>query len=428
MNTRFQVIVTLIFGFFIVVGVIIFSTSRGTSTRPENNITVWGTLPESNFATILRDHPVGKDKEFVITYVQKRSTTFDQEFIEALAEDKGPDIIFLPHDSMWKHQSKIFPISYQTFNERRFKDTFIEQGELYLTSEGILGLPILVDPLVMYWNRDMFSNASISKAPEYWDEFFDLAQKLTKKDQSFNITESGISLGEFRNVNNAKEIVSALIMQAGSSITSRTENAVTVVLNERMGQAVIPAEAAVNFYTEFSNPIKLFYSWNRSLPRSDNFFTSGDLAIYFGFASEFSQIKEKNPNINFDVAAFPQSRESKTKITYGSMQALSVVKNSKNIVAAIQVAAALTDKEHSGAISALAKLPPVRRDLLSEVPSDAYGVLFYQGALRSRAWIDPDATATENIMQNMIESITAGRLRTSQAVSRAHAEIQELFK
>ncbi|MEK7180086.1 MAG: extracellular solute-binding protein, partial [Patescibacteria group bacterium] len=423
MNTRFQVIVTLIFSFFIVVGVIIFSTSRGSSTRPENNITVWGILPESSFSTLLRDYPIGKDKEFIITYVQKRAATFDQEFIGALAENKGPDIIFLPHDSMWKHQNKIFPISYQTFSERKFKDTFVEEGELYLTSGGILGLPILVDPLVMYWNRDMFSNASISKAPEYWDEFFDLAQKLTKKDQSFNITESGVSLGEFRNVNNAKEILSALIMQAGSSITARTDNAVTVVLNERMGQAVIPAEAAVNFYTEFSNPIKLFYSWNRSLPRSDNFFTGGDLGIYFGFASEFSQIKEKNPNINFDVAPFPQSRESKTKITYGSMQALSVVKNSKNIVAAIQVALALTDRERSAAVSTLAKLPPVRRDLLSQTPSDAYNILFWEGALRSRAWIDPDSTATENIMLNMIESITAGRLRTSQAISRAHAEI-----
>ncbi len=428
MNSKFQLIITLIFGFFIVVGVIVFSMSRGTITKPEDNVLVWGTISESGFATILEEHPIGKSKEFNITYTQKRAGTFDQEFIEALAEGKGPDIIFLPHDSMWKHQNKIFPIPFQSFSERKFKDTFVEEGELYLTSQGILGLPILIDPLVMYWNRDIFSNASISKAPEYWDEFFDLAQKLTKKDQSFNITESAVSLGEFRNINNAKEILSALIMQAGSPITVRTREVPTVVLNERLGQSLIPSEAAVNFYTEFSNPIKLFYSWNRSLPRSDNFFTSGDLGIYFGFASEFSQIKEKNPNINFDVAAFPQSRESETKITYGRIQALSIVKNSKNIVSAIKVALALSDKEHSAAISALGKLPPVRRDLLSRAPSDAYSVLFYQGALWSRAWIDPDSTSTENIMQNMIESITAGRLRTSQAVSRAHAEIQELFK
>lgn len=417
-----------VFGAFIVLGVIIFSASRGTSTKPENKVTIWGTLPLSDFNTMLKEHPVSENKEFAITYVQKRSTEFDQAFIEALAEGKGPDLVFLPHDSLWKHQGKLFPIPYKSYSERLFKDTFIEEGELYLSSSGIMGLPILVDPLMMYWNRDVFSNAGISRPPEYWDEMFTLAQTLTKKDESFNITESAVALGEFRNIANAKEIISALITQAGGPITQRTDKGATVVLNQKLDQTIVPAEAAINFYTEFSNPIKLFYSWNRSLPRSDNFFTAGDLGIYFGFASELDQIKAKNPNINFDVALFPQSREGQNKTTYGRVQALSVVKSSRNIAAAVSIAAILTDKEHSAALSTIAGLPPVRRDLLSKAPSgDAYSILFYQSALRARGWLDPDSVATTAIFQSMIESITAGRLRTSQAVSRAHSEMQDLF-
>lgn len=418
----------LIFGVFIILGVIIFSASRGSDTRPENKVTIWGTLSQADFNSMLKEHPVGEKKEFSITYVQKRATEFDQDFIEALADGKGPDIVFLPHDSLWKHQRKLFPIPYKSYSERLFKDTFVEEGELYLTSEGIFGLPVLIDPLMMYWNRDTFSNAGISRPPEYWDEMFALAQTLTKKDELFSITESAVALGEFRNIANAKEVVSALIIQAGGTITQRTDKGATVVLNQKLNQTIIPAEAAINFYTEFSNPKKLFYSWNRALPRSDNFFTAGDLGIYFGFASELKQIKAKNPNVNFDVALFPQSREGQLKTTYGRMQALSIVKSSHNIDAAVSVAAILTDKEHSAALSTIAGLPPVRRDLLSKAPSgDAYSVLFYQSALRARGWIDPDSTATTAIFQNMIESITAERLRTSQAVSRAHSEMQDLF-
>jgi hypothetical protein len=35
------------------------------------------------------------------------------------------------------------------------------------------------------------------------------------------------------------------------------------------------------------------YSWNRSLPNSSDAFANGDLAIYFGFASEYAKMKEK---------------------------------------------------------------------------------------------------------------------------------------
>ena len=56
-------------------------------------------------------------------------------------------------------------------SERDFKNTYIEEGELYLAANGILGLPITVDPMVMYWNRDIFSSAAIAAPPSYWDEF-----------------------------------------------------------------------------------------------------------------------------------------------------------------------------------------------------------------------------------------------------------------
>ncbi|MEK7514590.1 MAG: extracellular solute-binding protein [Patescibacteria group bacterium] len=428
--TKFQTVVTLLFGLFIVIGVIVFSMSRAGAPGENNKVLIWGTLREDIVTDAIKDHPLlGKGDTVIVIYVKKNALTFDQDLIEALADGRGPDAIFLSQDSILKHKAKIYPIPYKTFSERKFKDTFIEEGELYLFPEGALGIPFLIDPLVMYWNRDIFSNAGISVAPQYWDEFFTIAPLLTKKDKSLNITHSAVALGEYGNIFHAKEILSALIMQAGSPITKNTDMGVTSVLSEAFNKPLIPAEAALNFYTEFSNPVKIFNSWNRSLPRSDEFFTSGDLGIYFGTASELPLLREKNPNINFDVALFPQAREGNVKTTYGTMQALTVLKSARNIPAAISVALAFSELSIAKLLSALTFLPPVRRDLLSVLPGDdPYATVFYQSAIRSRGWIDPYDSKTEAIFRSMIESVTGGRTSASQAVLRADAEIKELLK
>ena len=427
--TRFQLITLLVFGAFIVLGVIIFSSTRGTGPGPNDNVLLWGTLPEQVIAKSIKDHPLlGSRKEVTVTYVQKSAVGFEQEIVEALAEGKGPDAVLLSQDAIWEHRNKIYPISYKTYSERQFKDAFIEEGELLLFPEGIMGVPILVDPIVMYWNRTLFSNAGISRPPQYWDEFFDLSTFLTKKDESLNIIKSTTALGEYRNVLNAKEILSALIMQAGSPITVRGENGMASVLNNRLNEAVIPAVAALNFYTEFSNPIKLFYSWNRSLPRSDNLFIAGDLALYFGFGSEFNLLKNRNPNLNFDAALFPQARSGQVNTTYGKMQSFVILKTAKNIPAAVQVAFAFAEPSVVKILSEETNLAPVRRDVLSTNPPNAHASIFYQSALRSRGWLDPENTSTGAAFQSMIESVTGGRFSSTEAVTRANAEITELFK
>ena len=255
-----------------------------------------------------------------------------------------------------------------------------------------------------------------------------MALKLTKKDGSLNIRQAAAALGEFSNITNAKEIISALIMQAGSPITRRKGDSIEVVLQDKFGKPIIPAESAINFYTEFANPLKAFYSWNRSLPKSKEYFISGDLAVYFGFASELFDIQAKNPNLNFDVAYFPQAKESRKLLTYGKMLAFAIPKNSINKSAALQVAVTLSRKSAIQSLGEATGLPPVRRDLLAEKPENAYKTIFYDSALRAASWLQPEGKETTRIFQDMIESITAGRRATSEAVQKANEELRLLIK
>ena len=243
-----------------------------------------------------------------------------------------------------------------------------------------------------------------------------------------NILRSAVAFGEFANISHAKEIVLNLAMQAGTPVTMWSGEKVESVFADSFGRPTIPAEAAVNFYTEFGNPSKPSYSWNRSLPNSANYFLGGDLALYFGFASEIKNLQLKNPNLNFDVAVMPISREGGVNVSFANFNAFAIAKSSKNANAAFGVMSILSGAEGAKAFNRVLKLPPARRDLLNQKPVNAYESVFYDSAIRAKAWLDPSPTDTNFIFKNMIESITSGRARTGEAVTKANRELVDLLK
>ncbi|OHA89135.1 MAG: hypothetical protein A2653_02910 [Candidatus Zambryskibacteria bacterium RIFCSPHIGHO2_01_FULL_43_25] len=426
--SKFQIGLLVVFGVFIAIGVAFFALSKGGGGQTTSNVVIWGTMSRGVFSQSFSKLPISKDDTFKVSYVEKPAESFDEDLLEALASGGGPDLIVISQDLIIKYRNKIFPIPYQTISERDFKSSFVEEAEMFLMSDGIVALPLTIDPLVMYWNRDIFTNAGISTPPLYWDEFFDLTKKLTIRAGALNLERSTVAMGEFSNIQNAKEILTTLIFQAGNPIVEWQYNKFVSTLSDRRGEPISPANSALTFYTEFSNPTKAFYSWNRSLPDAQTSFVAGDLAVYFGFASELDYVRRKNPNLNFDVSIMPQSRNSGRNTTFGQLYGLAIIKNSKNIAGAYQIARALTTRESVAAFVENLKLPPPRRDLLAELPSDQFLSVFYKSALWARGWHDPDPEETEVLFREMIESITGGRVRQEQAIADTHGRINLLLE
>lgn len=415
--SKFQLISLFVFGFFIVVGVAIFALGGLSEEADVSAATVWGTMDSKVFEGALASTGLYQNKSISITYVQKNSSSFDQELLEALATGTGPDIFFLTNESVIKHRAKILPIPYESYPARNFLDNFIEAGEVFLAPDGVLALPFSIDPMVMYWNRDLFSNAGLATPPRFWSGFYDLSNLITKKDSNLNVTISSAPLGEFANISNAFDIVGLLFMQAGSPIV-RTGSA-DGLIQSAINQPPLAAERALSFFTEFANPLKPYYSWNRSLPLSKNLFLSGGLATYFGFASELADLRLKNPNLNFDVAAIPQTKDAARVTTIADITGLAISKNSPNIAGAYNIAVLLTSQQMIDTFSKATNLPPVRRDSLSSKPAESYLSVFYDAAVQAKSWLVPDAVKTPAIFKEMVESVTGGRDTVSEAVVRA---------
>jgi ABC-type glycerol-3-phosphate transport system substrate-binding protein len=426
--TNFQIILLGFFIFFILVGVVLFAGFGGGNQNIVGNVVIWGDIDDIVMNTFLSQLRNENDSFRGVSYKEINTDSFDTELSEALASGTGPDVFLLSQDSILKHENKIFPIPYETLSLRDFKDKFIEEGELFLTSEGILGVPFTIDPLVMYWNRDIFSKSGVANPPKNWEEFFSLVGDITDVDENLNIFTSTVSFGEYRNVSNAKEIISFLVIQSGSPIVVRdTEGKAQVVFSNDFNSSIPPAEQAVNFFTQFSNPVKTTYTWNRALPQSETAFLSGSLALYFGFSSELPSLRRKNPNLNFDVVSVPQTEKENNR-TFGKMKALVLAKNSQNLASAFNVINIMTADDSFVKLVELTNLPPVSRNLLSQRPTNPYMEVFYKSALLSQAWLDPNPQETDLIFKEMVESIVSGKERVSFAVDRAGDEIRELLR
>ena len=422
---NFQTILVAIFLAFFVFGVLIFSgvLKIGGSKKGVDAITgkvvIWGDLPKNEVANLFETGLSNSSGSFSIKYVQQNKDQYQQNLIEAFAKDEGPDLFILDSDMILKNSNFIYKIPYASFPEKIFKTAYIDGGDILLSNDGVIGYPLLVDPMVLYFNKDMLSNESILYPPATWDELFNLSSKLTKKKSNGAIDQSMIALGQYDNVNHSRDILSMLLLQSNNPIVSRTDIGYRLAVKDPLPNGAAPFEQIVNFFLEFSNPSNTSYSWNRSLPNSFDMFTSGKLAFYVGYASELFKIQSVNPNLSFDVTNIPQTKGVDLKRTYGEMKTLVVSKKSKNLASAFGVTTLINDPAFLKELAIATSLPTTNRALLNDKPTDPYLLTFFNSAVISRSWLDPDREQTNLILKEIIENSLSNKLSVADAIDKA---------
>lgn len=430
--STFQIAFLAIFILIAIVGIAVFAGFGGSSRAVIPKATIWGTVPGYYVNEMVRNINI-RSTLIEVSYIQKDPETFQSEFINALAEGRGPDAVLLDDDMLYSQKNKLQPIAFTTFPERDYLNTFIDGASIFVSKEGILGVPLSVDPMVMYYNKNILARNAVSRPPQTWKEMNQIAPSIIQRTDTSNVIQALVPFGEYSNVKNAKEILATLFFQSGNSITERNPlsgDVYAVIDKDLEGGGAEDGSAiasVLDYYTSFANPSKPLYTWNRSLPNSEDAFLGGNLAFYFGYASEIQHLQDKNPNLNFDVAQIPQEAGG-TPNVYGKLTAFAIVKNSKNFAGALGVISKLTEKDSIVLWRDLYNLPPVRRDLLAEPAKDAYMTVFYRSAIQSKSWYDPNPADSDIVFKDMIESITSGRDKLSNAVGDAKLKLDRLLK
>lgn len=431
--TSFQIVLLAVFAALAVTGVLIFAFAVGkTSSNSVGALTIWGPLDGQAFSTLLRQFS-DKDSSFIqVTYVQKDATTYEAELTRAIASGTGPDLFLLRQDYAVRTADQIWVIPYTgatyAVSRSQFETSFTDVAMPFLGEKGVLAIPFLADPLVLYWNKDILSTYGYAEPPKYWDELPGMIANITRRNDTGQIVLSAIPLGEYANINNAKDILSMMILQIGGVITSYDNGKLAPALEGHSAASMGAVEKSLDFYTSFANPSNLkTYTWNRSLPTSRASFAGGGSALYIGYASEDALIKKMNPNLNFSIAKVPQIRTASTSIAVARVYGLAIPRNAKNPAGSLTLAYFLASNENARAAASVFAIPPVRRDALGK-GADGNMKVFEASVIMGHSWVDPDPAATEDIFKTMIEDTTSGAVPLlSDAVQHAQQQFNRIF-
>ncbi len=426
-------IITL--GIFLVVGlagVAFFATNKSAGTKTGYEPVIWGTIPKSvidESMTYFREQ--GTNPRF--SYVEYSEEGFEQTLLVAIANGTGPDAIIFPSNMFYTQASRLATIPNESVSAKNFAETYIDAGQTFAVQGGIKGFPLVTDPMVMYWNRDIFSSVGLLNPPKTWAEVGQMTSKIVRKTDNGVITRAFVALGEYNNVDYAKRILFTLMSQVGVKLTyySPQFGGYTSGLINSADGGEEKSRSVLTYYTEFANPVKASYTWNRSLINSREAFLSGDLAVYFGPGSELEYIRSRNPNLNFRVAPMPQENQS-AKSVHGKTYAVGALVTSKDVNSTItELATFFTPTQTITALSTALDMAPARRDVLAtskEGQSDINVGAIYESAVYAKDWVDPNPTSTSAIFKTMIESVTSGQQTLYESLQDASNRLSALFQ
>ncbi len=422
----FPLAVSALFVVLALGAVVVFATYTSFKSNAVGKVVIWGSATPEEIAPSIAALSDRKNTYDGVSYESYTESELMPRLVTAIAAGKGPDLVLFPSSYLLSQGDKLLTIPYSSYSRRDFQDTFIQAGEVFLDADGSKGLPFSSDPLVMYWNRSLFSNAGISEPPRYWDEVNTVAPRLSASDNKGTLTRSAIALGTWNNVDNAKSILVTLLNQLGNSVVVRTDKGYQSTLVDAASGAISSSDSALRFYTDFADPVKPLYSWNISQSDSRSAFIAGRLAMYIGRASELYSLRAQNPNLNFDIAPVPAIRGGGSSVE-AHLTALAIPRGALNPQGALRVALALTASPAQVALEGVTHLPSVRRDASTDQPDNPYFTIFKNAALSSFSFLDPDPSGSDALFERMVEGVASGNVTVTEAMVKGGSEMSALI-
>lgn len=324
----FLILVSFLFSGF---GCKILNADQQNAIKPIT-INYWRAWDDQDaFDEIIKDyqaiHP-----NITIKYKKFRFEEFEKELLDALAEDRGPDIFSIPQSWLYDYQTKLAPLpenikmgyiieknyfgikkeqvieirTNKTPTLRQIKETYADTvyNDVVIQNQ-VYGLPLSLPTLIMFYNRTIINQAGISQIPTDWKAFQEAVKKATKFEADDKILQAGTALGTGFNIDRSFDIISVLMMQNGAQMTD-SRGYPTLFNQITIGnQRLTPGLTALQFYADFASPIKDVFSWDNTMPGSLEAFLSGKVGFFFGYNYHLPQIRSRS-RIDFGIAPIPQ--------------------------------------------------------------------------------------------------------------------------
>ncbi len=435
------------------------------ATRPFT-LQFWGVFDDSDaFDQIIARYRALRP-HITVEYKKLRPEEYEKALLNALAEDKGPDIFMVHNTQVAEYQSKLLPLpsslklpvreqqgtiqktvvtalrQVPSLSIRQLQSQFVDvvAEDVVLSTEEatagggrqtvnrIYGLPLSVDTLALYFNKTLLNRAGIPEAPRSWTEIQAAAKnkKLTVYDASQRITQSAIAIGTAGNVERAVDVLQLLMMQNRATMVDDGGN---VAFNQRpptaVGELNPGAEAAV-FYTDFANPVKEVYTWNETMPSSLEAFAGGRTAMFLGYSYHLPLIRARAPKLDVGIAPIPQIGD---ELNFANYWVNGVSEKSAHPNEAWDFVQFVAAQDQAKTYLDATKRPTALRALVGAQREDLDVGVFATQALTAKSWYKgDDAAAMETAFKELIRDVLANPSNPQQWLEIAAQKVAQTYR
>ena len=288
-------------------------------------------------------------------------------------------------------------------------------------------MPLTVDSLALYYNKDILGAAGIATPPKTWTELQADVKLVTRANGGGSFIRSGVAMGTSSNIDRAVDILYLLLLQNNPSYyTSDLSRSTLDQAIQGLTGTVYPAVNALNFYTSFSNPASNYYTWNQNSNYSIDAFANGQLAFLYGYSFTRATILQKSPNLNFDAAPVPQVNSSQNPVNYANYWAYGVSKQSANVGQSWDFVKSMATNVSLTAYYKQNPKPSSRRDIIASQISDPVLGTFALANLTAKSFYKKDADKIDGIITKMIDDVVLRGSTVSNSISSAAQAINIL--
>ena len=172
----------------LLVGTALVSAGCGAQTTVKSapvTLTVWGT-----FETTAQMQPLiaayeKANPSATVVYSLKDYSTYEQDLLQAFASGTGPDVYEIHNDWLPKYQQYLSPAPSAVMTIQQLDTNFVDVvHDDFVGSDGnIYALPVSIDDIALYYNKDILGGAGIAQPPQTWDELLADSKKVTQAGQ-----------------------------------------------------------------------------------------------------------------------------------------------------------------------------------------------------------------------------------------------------
>ncbi len=218
-----------------------------------------------------------------------------ENLLKDIARGDIPDIVFVDSDFLKENQG-----IFKEYNGKKINFDEYPENILKPLNNKYLAYPLYFDTLVTFANRDYLNNAGIIELPTTFEELQNKINSLRIFDENKNIKIAAMALGTAYNIDRLFEIFVTIHRN----------------LNEERYKELNSFYNTLDFYTQFSNKLSPYFTWEEYLPSSFTAFAQGQVALVFGLYSDKEKISKINERIKVEVYPFPKFARSINKYNF----------------------------------------------------------------------------------------------------------------